>query len=195
MQQPDLTGLPTRAVPSDVHRLFIALCPDDAIRAAIADAVALLASQQPSGGRLIHPRRYHLTLQYLGDFVVLPQDLVVRASNAAGTVRAGAFELVLDRAGSFRNRSIPWWLGCTMPDTGLQILWDELGPALAKAGVRVQSGRKLVPHVTVLREAAAALPATPIAPIAWPVREFVLIHSQLGTRNAYELLGRWPLPA
>ncbi len=34
-----------------------------------------------------------------------------------------------------------------------------------------------------------------IAPVTWPVREFVLIHSQLGARNAYDLLGRWPLPA
>lgn len=195
MQQPDLIGLPNRAARNDIHRLFFALWPDDAARAAIADAVALLASQHEDGGRRINPRRYHLTLQYLGDFDALPQDLVARAANAASNVRASAFDLALDLAGSFRNRSIPWWLGCAAPNAGLQALWDELSLALAKAEVRVLLGGKLVPHVTVLRNAAAALPATAIAPIAWPVREFVLVHSQLGMRNAYDLLGRWHLRA
>lgn len=176
----------------DVHRLFFALWPDAAARAGMAKAAARLGCGQ---GRPVKSHRYHLTLHYLGDFDALPQACAESAIAAASRVRAPAFDLVLDRAGSFRNRSIPWWLGCVVPDARLQLLGDGLGLELARAGVHVQSGAKLVPHVTVLRDAAAALPDRPIAPIVWQVREFVLIHSQLGTRNAYDLLGRWPLPA
>jgi 2'-5' RNA ligase len=59
----------------------------------------------------------------------------------------------------------------------------------------VESGKGLVAHVTVLRDAGTTLPATPIAPVRWPVRDFVLVHSVLGRESAYHLLGRWPLPA
>lgn len=116
-----------------------------------------------------------------------------RASEAAASITVAPFHLTLDRAGSFRNRSIPWWLGCeTRPETLLQ-LWDSLGAALARAGVRVQSGKALVPHVTVLRDARQPLPATSIEPLDWPVDSFVLIHSELGARNVYTEAGRWTL--
>ncbi len=177
----------------EVHRLFFALWPDQATRAGIQQAAAQLQAAHAPRGRWLGAHRYHLTLQYLGDFDALPPALVEAALAAAGGVRAAAFELVLDQAGSFRNRAIPWWLGSVAPPAGLQALWDGLGVALAKAGVRVHSASKLVPHVTVLRDASTSLPQTPIDPVPWPVRDFALIHSVLGAQSGYRLLGRWPL--
>jgi 2'-5' RNA ligase len=195
MQQLDLAGFAAPGNP--IHRLFFALWPGDELRQRIADATAQLQHEHEHehgpGGRRIGAHRYHLTLQYLGDFDVLPPALVDQAQAAAATVDVRPFELLLDRAGSFRNASIPWWLGTdAMPD-GLRALWDELGVALARAGVQVRSGRELVPHVTVLRDARGPLPSTAIAPLPWRVDSFVLIHSELGARNAYTLLGQWPL--
>lgn len=191
MQPPELAGF--SAPTGDIHRLFFALWPADAMRQGIAGTTARLLQARDAGGRRIGPHRYHLTLQFLGDFAELPPSLVEQASAAAASVEVAPFELVLDRAGSFRNRSIPWWLGCEVMPDGLQRLWDRLGNALANAGVRVQSGKALVPHVTVLRDARRPLPQTPVEPLRWMVDSFVLIHSELGARNVYTEAGRWTL--
>lgn len=182
------------AGPRRAHdRLFFALWPDEATRARMQAAAQALKLAYGPRGRWTSPQRYHLTLQFLGDFEQLPPALACDARAAAAAVESPAFELLLDRAGSFRNRSIPWWLGCSdMPD-GLQRLWDDLGVQLARAGVRVAPAPRLVPHVTVLRDAGQALPATPVEPVRWSVESFALIHSRLGPHPGYELLGQWPL--
>jgi 2'-5' RNA ligase len=194
MQQPGLAGFDP--APPSLHRLFFALWPGDGLRRGIADAAERLQREHGGAGRRIGPHRYHLTLQFLGDFAQLPPTLVEQAAGAAATAagRAPAFDLVLDRAGSFRNRSIPWWIGCEALPPGLEHLWNGLGDALARAGARaVASGRALVPHVTVVRDASRPLPPVAIDPLPWRVDSFVLIHSELGARNAYTEVGRWPL--
>ena len=66
--------------------------------------------------------------------------------------------------------------------------------ALAKRGVRVEGGHSLTPHLTIVRDAAAALhPPLAIDAIDWWIGDFALIHSQLGARNAYTVLGQWSL--
>lgn len=192
MQQLDLAGFAKPAA-YNVHRLFFALWPEDATRTGIAAAAAHLKANHAPAGRWIGAHRYHLTLQFLGDFIELPPSLGDRAREAAAEVDSPAFTLALDRAGSFRNQAIPWWLGCeSMPD-GLQRLWDSLGVALAKHGLKVQS-TTLTPHVTILRNADRMLPGSvPIAPVGWSVESFALIHSDLARGNAYRLLGQWPL--
>jgi len=195
MHQDSLFGA-APAAPADTHRLFFALLPDPATRERIAAAAAQLQHERRSGGRAIGAHRYHLTLQFLGDAHDFQDQRARAACAAAATVATPAFALRLDRAGSFRNRSIPWWLGCERMPDGLQQLWQRLGVALAKQGLRVESGAQLVPHVTVVRDAEAPLhPPVAIEAIDWPVGEFALIHSQLGVRNAYAVLGQWPLQA
>ncbi|RNF85264.1 RNA 2',3'-cyclic phosphodiesterase [Montanilutibacter psychrotolerans] len=187
--QPGRTGhsvVPARGV----QRLFFALWPDEATRMAIhAEAMRLQQARAP-GGRWIDRHRYHMTLQFLGDFASVPPSLMGAALAAGGHVRAPAFEFVLDVAGSFGKL---WWLGCdAMPD-GLALLWQQLGAALESQGVRPRSEHGLTPHVTVMRHGDRALRATPIAPLPWAVSRFVLIRSEQGARNAYDLLGQWPL--
>lgn len=194
MHQSSLFGEPSPQQPDELHRLFFALWPDADTRAAMRERALALESAQRPGGRLIGAHRYHLTLQFLGDFNPLPQSLGERAAAAAATVRAAAFDLVLDRAGSFANRDIPWWLGSAAPDPGLSQLWDRLGVALARHGVKVvASHRAHVPHVTLVRGAERALAPTPVEPLTWRIDRFVLLHSELGRRNEYSLLGEWRL--
>jgi hypothetical protein len=47
--------------------------------------------------------------------------------------------------------------------------------------------------VTVLRDARKSMPDVAIEPIRWPIREVMLIDSQLGDRNEYRPLGSWKL--
>lgn len=193
MQQNSLFG-DSAPPPADLHRLFFALLPDEATRQRIAALATQLRDRHHGGGRLIGAHRYHLTLQFLGDAHAFQAERAVAAQAAAAEVVATGFDLRLDRAGSFRNRSVPWWLGCEHPPEALHILFDRLGVALAKRGVRVEGGHSLTPHVTIVRDAAAPLhPPVAVEPTLWPVTGFALIHSQLGTRNAYRVLGEWAL--
>lgn len=192
MLQDDLFGSGGRK-PVELHRLFFALMPDEATRDRLHHAAMHLKEANAPGGRWINPRRYHVTLQFLGEFDGLPQTLATQACAAAARVKVAAFPLVLDRAGSFRNRSIPWWLGPADEVPGLATLWHDLGLELARAGVRVPSGQGFRPHVTVLRDADSALPEAPIAPVTWHVDNFTLVHSVLGAQSAYTSLGTWPL--
>ena len=179
----------------DTHRLFFALWPDDAVRRAIADTAEALRREQAPRGRWSNPDRYHMTLQFMGDHRPFPEDMVRRAMDAAARLAVPAFALRLDRAGSFRKRSAPWWLGCSARPGGLQRLWDDLSALLQEARVPYQSDRPLVPHVTILRAAHASLPNTPIPPVHWQVRDVVLVDSVQGPRSEYRVLGRWPLEA
>ena len=180
---------------SDTHRLFFALWPDDTVRRAIADTADALRRERAPRGRWSNPDRYHMTLQFIGDHRPFPADRARRAMDAAARLAVPAFALDLDRAGSFRKRSIPWWLGCSVKPDGLRALWDALSSSLAEARVPYQSDRPLVPHVTILRAAHPWLPDTPIPPVRWQVRDVVLIDSVQGPRSEYRVLGRWPLVA
>ncbi len=122
--------------------------------------------------------------------------MVAAARRAAARVQAPAFELVLDRAGSFPIASAPCFLGCTIVPPGLQALWDALERELAAESVAVRGVRERVPHVTVRRGVKPPWPDAPLpAPVRWPVRDFHLLRSDLLDGFAYEQLDRWPLAA
>ena len=174
------------------HRLFFALWPAAALRKRIATTVAGLERDNAPGGRRLNPDRYHLTLQFLGDFQPLRQSVLDAAIVAAGSIRLPPFDLVLDLAGSFPKAGVCWLGASTAPET-LQQLRNELGRALTSAPVQVRSAPAFSPHLTVLRDVRRPLPPTPIQPLSWPVREFVLVDSVSGTHPAYRVLGRWPL--
>jgi 2'-5' RNA ligase len=179
-----------------VHRLFFALWPDAATRARLAYAVAHLRAQHEQAGRWTRVERYHLTLQFLGDFASLPTQLIEAACSAAAQVRVAPFTLVLERAGSFRNRSIPWWLGCDEGSPHLRELWEQLGTALRDAQIRFDTHRAFAPHLTILRDAHALLPDTVIMPLPWSVHDFVLLQSlpRMG-QAGYSVVRRFPLHA
>lgn len=174
-----------------LNRLFFALWPTETVRAQCHDAARQLAVRLQSGGRRSSPELYHLTLLFLGDQVSPQREAA--ALRAAATVLSPPFTLTLDHAGSFRNQSIPWWLGTRETPPALHTLHERLREAMLRAAVPPER-MKFVPHLTIVRDAAQSLPPTPVAPIDWAVEEFVLIRSRLDLRPAqYEVLGRWPL--
>ena len=50
-----------------VHRLFLALLPDEGVRAALARAAAEARIGRDAGLRPVDARRYHATLHFLGE--------------------------------------------------------------------------------------------------------------------------------
>ncbi|WP_114239333.1 RNA 2',3'-cyclic phosphodiesterase [Dyella sp. C9] len=188
-QQLDLLG---GGQPAQIHRLFFALLPDDAVARQIETAAAAAALAQQLRARMIRPSRYHLTLHFLGDHPQLRTDIVNAAIDAAGKVRGGPFELLLDSASAFHGREPPCVLRCEQTPAALQTLWQDLRHALTLAGAGMHVSRSFTPHVTYAYSRSALPQAVAIEPVCWRVDGFALLHSVVGG-GEYRILDRWRL--
>lgn len=179
--------------PQTTDRLFFAVFPDTTAAAHIAAIAKALRSQHGLRGKPLHTDRFHVTLHHLGDYAGLPGDLVAKAGQAAMRVDLPAFEVAFDSASSFSRqpRNRPFVLRGDAGVASLQNLQSELGKGMAACGMARLVEHKFTPHATLLYDDRAVAPQ-PIEPIAWTVREFVLVHSLLG-KTEHRILGRWPL--
>lgn len=174
----------------DPKRLFFALWPPEAVRGEISTVADNLIKQRGLTGHKSRRRRYHLTLFFLGDKVTA--DIEVAAHKAAARIRAPSFSLRLDQAGSFNNREIPVWLGCSDIPAELRFLDQALRRQLK--GLTCERQPRFAPHVTILRNATTRLPLTAVTPVDWAIQEFVLIHSSISDHSVeYTVLQRYPL--
>jgi len=177
------------------HRLFFALLPDAPARASIAAAADAARAAHGFRGAGIDVSRYHMTLQFLGDFPAAPHAEIERAKNAAANLRAEPLEFTLDRIVSFGRGRFPCVLRTSSAtEPALRLFWQRLYFALIRAGFSNKLECNFTPHVTLGYGDVPLAQELPIAPIAWPVREFVLLESLVG-RSIYNMLGRWSLPA
>lgn len=163
----------------DRARLFIALWPDAAVRAAL-HAVSAQWQWQP-GAAPVPADRLHLTLHFLGH---VPRERIA-ALRAAITVPITPCVLTLDRAALWRG-GVAVLEPIAVP-TPLVELHLALGAALRALGVPVET-RPWRAHVTLARRARGDVPR--ITPLAWPVRGHALVESRLQPRPRYEVVAR-----
>jgi 2'-5' RNA ligase len=166
-------------------RLFFALWPDDAVRAALGAVAGSVAER--AQGRAVPAAKLHLTLSFLGDVAA---ERVNDAIEAAKTVRGARFEVVLDTLGSFRNARVAW-AGLSRMPQGLAALQSSLDRELRARGFTLEE-RPFSAHATLVRGIARAIAPGSMAPIAWKVGEFVLVRSETG-RGSYAVMERWIL--
>jgi 2'-5' RNA ligase len=175
------------AAPKD--RLFLGIFPDKPAQAAIADVVQGLLREHGLRGQPFHPSRFHLTVHHLGDYAELQPELIDAALTAIGRIATPAWEITLDHVSSFRGRrKHPIVLRCPDVHTGVHALWHESRAQLAAAGFAPWLQHDFTPHLTMLYGDRLLSMPIPIEPIAWTVRELVLVHSLLG-KTEYRFLG------
>ena len=189
--QPDLLGGHT---PPQVHRLFFALMPGDAVAQRIEAAASRVAAEQQLHARMIRSSRFHATLHFLGDHPMLREDIARAAMAAAAKVRAQPFELVLDSAAAFHGREPPCVLRCSHMPEGLQRLWNDLQQTLSLAGLGRHLSRQFTPHVTFAYSRGRLPEPMAIEPINWRVEGFSLVHSVVGGGD-YRILDAWRFQA
>ena len=178
---------------SQKDRIFFAVLPDADTAARIHALAETLKSANGLGGNLILPEHLHITLFHLGDWRELPTEIVEIARTAAAEVATAPFEVACRRVESFRNRTgiYPFVLLAEQGATPLHAFQRTLGAALKKNRLGGATQGDFKPHVTLLRDHTRVKPVA-VDPIAWTVRDFVLIHSLLGqTKHVH--LGRWTL--
>lgn len=169
-------------------RLFFALWPDDRVRDELA-AIGHACSERYRG-RVVPARNLHITLAFLGE--VDPNRLDALCDIGAA-LHAPSFSLVFDRVGCFRRSGIVY-AGVSSVPAPLVDLDGQVRPALDEAGFRTEA-RRLVPHVTLIRDARMGLAIEPqCARVMWQVRHIVLVESTRGMNGqVYQPVRRFML--
>jgi RNA 2',3'-cyclic 3'-phosphodiesterase len=167
------------------RRLFFALWPDAAVRAALFHA-----AREPvrlSGGQATPKDRLHVTLAFLGSLT----DAGLEIARGVPPIAVGAFDLTFDRLGSFANGGVLWAGLQLVPSALLDLerrLWDELE---GRGFVREQ--RLYHPHLTLARRCRRTVDVE-LPPVPWRATELALVESlPAGRKVHYEVLETWPL--
>lgn len=181
-----------------MHRLFVALRPPPAVRAALIEAMG-----EVPGVRWQDDEQLHVTVRFLGE---VERTVAEDAALALSQVVAPAPVARIDGVGTFaqRGRTDTLWARVAPPEP-LAALHRKVDQALARAGIAPDT-RRYLPHVTLARmprtgHDAAALDrwlaeraALATAPFALDF--LYLYESHLGRDGArYEPVMRWPLAA
>ena len=94
---------------------------------------------------------------------------------------------------SARNGQFPFVLCADGATTAAAlVLRQAIATAQLRVGLRVSGVSSFLPHVSLLHGHAVDTIEESIAPVQWPVREFVLIRSFFGESRP-QVIGRWPL--
>ncbi len=175
------------------HALYFAVLPDEAAAARITALGRRLADAAGPEARPLAPDRLHVSLYGVGRYAVLPQAVAAEVAAAAARVVMPAFDVCFDHVAGFGGgggrRAVVLRGGEGV--TGLHLLRDALGAAMAGTSVGRHRRPVFEPHLTILY-AAGPVAETDIAPIRWTVREFALVDSLQG-RGRHVRLGRWRL--
>lgn len=177
--------------PSQRDRIFFACLPDETTANRVHAMAQRWKAKAGLESNLILPEHLHVTLFHLGDWAVLPEEIVRLAREAADAVSAAPFEVVFSRAESFRNSTGIYPFVLTNGVEQWRPLHPALGDALKKVGLGGATQGEFKPHLTLAYDRIRVKPFA-FEPCGWAVRDFVLVHSQLG-RTAHTHLGRWSL--
>jgi 2'-5' RNA ligase len=168
-----------------MERLFFAIWPD-------ADAAGRLGTLAreiavAAEGRPVPEAKVHLTLAFLG---ALDADGGALAREAGAAVKAAAFDLALDRVGSFRGARVAW-AGCGAVPPGLARLHAALAQELRGRDFELEE-RDFTPHVTLARKIRRAVERRATEAIAWRADALTLVRTEPGT-GGYRVVERWNL--
>ncbi len=174
------------AAPAAPRRLFTALVPDAAARAAIA-----LVRQQWGGlpERLKPaPERMHVTLQFFNAVEAAREAAWLEALAA---LRFAPFEVQLTRAELWHAPHGTIAVLRAAPSEALTALHAATDEIARTAGLAPEA-RPFKPHLTALRRAEGVRLARLAAPVRWRVDALELLWSDLAAHPpTYHLLGRF----
>lgn len=162
------------------RRLFVALWPDDAVRAALAsarDRWTWSASARPTP-----TANLHVTLVFLGAVEARRATALIDAL----PVRFEPFTLVFDRPALWDHGIAALEPSGDWP--ALAALQAALAERTATLGFRLEA-RRYRPHVTLARDARGSRPPGADGVVVWPVSSYALIESR-GGRYAVSALWR-----
>jgi RNA 2',3'-cyclic 3'-phosphodiesterase len=178
-----MTGLDSSAT----ARLFVALWPDDDVRAALVSHADEWSWAK--GARRVPPERLHVTTHFLG-----PVDRSHIEEIADGIdVPCERFEMRLTQPALW-PRGVAVLLPGTTSDAAFS-LHARLSGELGRMGF-VSDRDTWAAHVTLARDAKGSTPPVVDVNIGWVVDGYALVESVMTpTQQEYRVLRRYPAPA
>lgn len=169
-------------------RLFFAVRPDAETVDAICTVRRKLCEKTGLSGADVPPQQLHVPLLRVADYVVPPTVEDIDAiMGQADAVEMIPFRVSFGRVTSLGRGSLVLTAG--RGSARLETLSARLRDALTPPGT--ESRCAVASHMTLMRS-EAILRARRLEPIAWTVREIVLVHSLLG-KATHRVVGRLPL--
>jgi 2'-5' RNA ligase len=166
-----------------LRRLFFALWPDEATRAALHRETRSVVRH--CGGKPVTPANLHLTLAFLGN---VPDERLPAVTAAPEALQMAPFALTLDRYGWFEAAQV-LWIGCVEPPAPLRRLAAELGHLMAEVAELQTDLRPFHPHLTLARKVRNPPELKPPRPVAWAIGGFALVESTTDPEGArYEVI-------
>ncbi|MEZ2132603.1 MULTISPECIES: RNA 2',3'-cyclic phosphodiesterase [unclassified Sinorhizobium] len=176
------------------ENLFFGIVPEPDIAARAIDLMQRFgAAAFRLQGKFYQPERLHVTLNFLGAYPILREDIVFAAMQAGASIAIAPFSVTFDRLASFEtgpNGALV--LRCAAGTRQLTILHRAIDEALAYFAVHPGRRASFVPHLTLFRGRNSIDETRLDEPLTWTVREFKLIHSLYG-RSQHKHIERWPL--
>jgi RNA 2',3'-cyclic 3'-phosphodiesterase len=133
----------------------------------------------------------HVSLNPIGNYPDLPEDVVFAVSAAMATVKAMPFEVSFDRAMYFAGAKAVV-LANAVRSEEMMDLHVQLAKEMWAVGLTFTYNPRFMPHMTVLYDETSVPEHMLAEPVRWIAREFVLIRSLVG-KSEYEYIDRWPL--
>jgi RNA 2',3'-cyclic 3'-phosphodiesterase len=182
-----------RLNPAAPVRLFFSIFPDASAAARIAQVARDLRCRHRLKGQPLLTARFHSSLYGFDRHASASLPVCAKAREAAARIMAPPFRVSFNCAKSFSGRAGNHPLVLTGDDgvVGLTMLYSSLGMALRAVGFRPSASSAFTPHVTLLYD-THRINEQEIEPIAWTVREFVLVLS-LDGRTKHVPLEHWQL--
>lgn len=134
----------------------------------------------------VHVERLHITLAHLGRLGALPPGMLAWLIHILGEIDAPPFRVMFDQLVEGAETVL---LAGSDRMIGAIEAQRMIVRALSAKGVPVRGPHPFSPHMT-LSYKPDGLGSSPILPISWQVREFLLIESGGGW---HRLHGRFPL--
>ncbi|ARO88718.1 RNA 2',3'-cyclic phosphodiesterase [Nitrosospira lacus] len=173
-------------------RVFFAIWPGDVARVQLSGLAEQLRGKSFCSGRKTKTENIHLTLVFVGEVGASKLDALYRVADEIKDSGMSAFDFVVEKIRYWkRNRIVYATTGGIPPElTGLV---STLECALSTAGFVLEQ-RTYKPHITLMRDALCQTLPELAEPIAWQVREWMLVKSeQTSGGSVYTPIGRWPL--
>lgn len=177
-------------------RVFVAVPLDEETRHRLAHLVAERLPEIPGGA--VDPRKWHLTLRFLGEADEVAVDRIRHSLDAAEL--GGAFAVSWGGLGAFPRptRASVLWVGVPRGFEELRSLWAATEAALDKAGFPPED-RPFRPHLTIARirppeDVSRLVGGDPLPSVPMQVDRITLYRSRLGRGGAeYEVLEEFRL--
>jgi len=176
-----------------IDRYFFALFPPLNVASDVGRIAQDLRKEKSLHGPALLTERFHVTLLHLGDYAGARPDIVSIARAVGDQLRADLFDICFDRAASFARKggNAPLVLQGTDGVESVIAFQRALVNAVKRSSLHRLAKGSFTPHMTLLYD-DQVVPAEPVAPVGWEVKEFVLVHSLIG-KTQHTVLGRWAL--